>query len=76
MRRSPHDITIATRHAAGMGKVSKASAANTVLQGPVEDHNEDVHGYTINFLTFITEPWLGSSVAFSFAACAFLGSSI
>jgi quercetin dioxygenase-like cupin family protein len=35
-----------------MGKVSKASAANTVLQGPVEDHNEDVHGYTINFLTF------------------------
>ena len=35
-----------------MGKVSKASAANTILQGPVEDHNEDVHGYTINFLTF------------------------
>ena len=30
-----------------MSKVSKATAANTVLQGPVEDHNEDVHGYTI-----------------------------
>lgn len=35
-----------------MGKVSRESAANTVVQGPVEDHNEDVHGYTINFLTF------------------------
>ncbi len=35
-----------------MGNISKASAANVVIQGPVESHNEDVHGYTIDFLHF------------------------
>ncbi len=36
----------------GMGKISKESAANVVQHGPVEDRNEDVHGYTINFVRF------------------------
>ena len=35
-----------------MPKVSKESATNVVKEGPVEDHNEDVDGYTVNFTSF------------------------
>jgi hypothetical protein len=35
-----------------MPKVSKQSAAHVDRFGPVEDHHEDVHGYTINFVSF------------------------
>jgi hypothetical protein len=35
-----------------MPKVSKQSAAHVDQFGPVEDHHEDVHGYTINFVSF------------------------
>ena len=35
-----------------MPKVSKDSAANVERHGPVEDRNEDVDGYTVNFVRF------------------------
>lgn len=35
-----------------MPKVSRETAANVENHGPVEDRHEDVHGYTINFLSF------------------------
>ena len=35
-----------------MPKVSKQSAAHVEQYGPVEDRHEDVHGYTIDFLSF------------------------
>ncbi len=35
-----------------MPKVSKQSAAHVEQFGPVEDRHEDVHGYTIDFLSF------------------------
>jgi hypothetical protein len=35
-----------------MPKVSKESAAHVDRFGPVEDRHEDVHGYTIDFLSF------------------------
>jgi hypothetical protein len=35
-----------------MPKVSKQSAAHVDQFGPVEDRHEDVHGYTIDFLSF------------------------
>jgi hypothetical protein len=35
-----------------MPKVSKESAAQVELHGPVEDRHEDVEGYTINFVRF------------------------
>jgi hypothetical protein len=35
-----------------MPKVSKDSAANVERHGPVADHNEDLDGYTVNFVTF------------------------
>jgi hypothetical protein len=35
-----------------MPKVSKQSAAHVEQFGPVEDHHEDVQGYTINFVSF------------------------
>jgi hypothetical protein len=35
-----------------MPKVSRDSAAHVENHGPVEDRHEDVHGYTINFVSF------------------------
>jgi hypothetical protein len=35
-----------------MPKVSKESAAHVDDHGPVEDRHEDVHGYTVNFVSF------------------------
>ena len=35
-----------------MPKVSKQSAAHVEHVGPVEDRHEDVHGYTIDFVSF------------------------
>ena len=35
-----------------MPKVSKQSAAHVEQFGPVEDRHEDIHGYTIDFLSF------------------------
>ena len=35
-----------------MPKVSKDSAANVERHGPVDDRNEDLDGYTVNFVTF------------------------
>ncbi len=35
-----------------MPKVSKDSATNVECHGPVEDRNEDVDGYTVNFVRF------------------------
>jgi hypothetical protein len=35
-----------------MPKVSRESAANVENHGPVEDRNEDLDDYTVNFLTF------------------------
>ena len=35
-----------------MPKVSKDSAANVERHGPVDDRNEDLDGYTVNFGTF------------------------
>jgi hypothetical protein len=35
-----------------MPKVSKQSAAHVDQFGPVEDRHEDLHGYTINFVSF------------------------
>ena len=35
-----------------MPKVSRDSAAQVDNHGPVEDRHEDVHGYTINFVSF------------------------
>ena len=35
-----------------MPKVSRDSAAQVEEHGPVEDHWEDVEGYTINFVSF------------------------
>lgn len=34
-----------------MPKVSKDSAANAEVHGPVEVHHEDVHGYSIDFVS-------------------------
>ena len=38
-----------------MPKVSKESAAHIEDHGPVDDRHEDVHGYTIQFVTFKQE---------------------
>jgi quercetin dioxygenase-like cupin family protein len=35
-----------------MPKVSKESAAHVQQHGPVEDHHEDLDGYTVNFVSF------------------------
>jgi hypothetical protein len=35
-----------------MPKVSKDSAAHAETHGPVEVHHEDVHGYSIDFVSF------------------------
>jgi hypothetical protein len=35
-----------------MPKVSRDSAANVERHGPVDDRNEDLDGYTVNFVTF------------------------
>ena len=35
-----------------MPKVSKDSAAHAEVHGPVEVHHEDVHGYSIDFVSF------------------------
>jgi hypothetical protein len=35
-----------------MPKVSRESAAHVEDHGPVEDRHEDVHGYTVNFVSF------------------------
>jgi len=35
-----------------MPKVSRESAAHVDDHGPVEDRHEDVHGYTISFVSF------------------------
>ena len=35
-----------------MPKVSKDSAAHAEMHGPVEVHHEDVHGYSIDFVSF------------------------
>ena len=35
-----------------MPKVSKDSAAQAEVHGPVEVHHEDVHGYSIDFVSF------------------------
>ena len=35
-----------------MGNITRESAARVVVQGPVESHSDDIHGYTIDFLTF------------------------
>jgi|SRR3954451_8990710 hypothetical protein len=35
-----------------MPKVSKESAAQAEQHGPVEVHHEDVHGYSIDFISF------------------------
>jgi quercetin dioxygenase-like cupin family protein len=35
-----------------MPKVSKQSASHVADQGPVEDHREDVDGYTVSFMSF------------------------
>ena len=35
-----------------MPKVSKDSAANVERHGPVDDHHENLEGYTVNFVTF------------------------
>jgi Cupin domain len=35
-----------------MPKVSKDSAAQAEMHGPVEVHHEDVHGYSIDFVSF------------------------
>lgn len=35
-----------------MPKVSKQSAAHVEQHGPVEDRNEELDGYTINFVSF------------------------
>lgn len=35
-----------------MPKVSRDTAANVERHGPVDDHNEDLDGYTVNFVTF------------------------
>jgi AraC-like ligand binding domain len=38
-----------------MPKVSKESAAHVLQQGPVEDHHEDLDGYTVNFTAFAAD---------------------
>lgn len=35
-----------------MPKVSKESAAHVEDHGPVEDRHEDIHGYTVSFVSF------------------------
>jgi hypothetical protein len=35
-----------------MPKVSKQSAAHVERHGPVEDHREELDGYTVNFVSF------------------------
>lgn len=38
-----------------MPKVSKDSAAHVDAHGPVDDHHEDLDGYTVNFVSFAAD---------------------
>jgi hypothetical protein len=38
-----------------MPKVSRESASQVDKPGPVEDHHEDVDGYTVNFVSFLQD---------------------